>query len=141
MRFSARLLILVSALTAPVLVGTATPAASSGYRIHITCKTPQPERQLSPKDCLNYLPDGTQTFTARVTDSAGHPVAGVLVKFTDSDLRDAHFRLRHDRGRTDRTGRFSDELVDRHPRRGEIIRATVTIVSSGARDSGTLRFR
>lgn len=141
MRRQMRLLMPVLALTAPVLVGTASPAVSSGYRIHITCKTPESERQLSRKDCLNYLPDGTQTFTARVTDSAGHPVAGVLVEFTDSDTRDAHFRLRHDRGRTDRTGRLSDELVDYHPRSGEIIRASATIVSSGVRDSGTLRFR
>lgn len=141
MRRSTPRLLLASALVAPLLAGMATPAVSSGYRIHITCKTPQPERQLSPKDCLNYLPDGTQTYTAHVTDSAGHPVAGVLVKFSDSDRVDAHFRYRHIKGRTDRTGRFSDELVDTQPKSGEIIRATVTIVSSGASATGTLRFR
>lgn len=138
---ASRRLMMTLALSAPLLAAMATPAVSTGYRIQISCKTPQPERQLSPKDCLNYLPDGTQTYTARVTDSAGHPVTGVLVKFTDSDSRDAHFRPRHVKGRTDSTGRFSDELVDTSPRRGEIIRATATIVASGASDTGTLRFR
>jgi len=52
---------LAAALILPLTVSTATPATASGYRIRITCKTPQPARQLSPKDCLNYLPDGGQT--------------------------------------------------------------------------------
>lgn len=141
MRRSSSRPLLSLVLAAPLLAGMASPAMSSGYRISISCKTPQPERQLSPRDCLNYLPDGTQTYTARVTDSAGHPVAGVLVRFTDSDSRDAHFRIRHVKGRTDSTGRFSDELVDTSPRSGEVIRATATIVSSGASDTGSLRFR
>jgi hypothetical protein len=31
----------------------------------------QPERQLAPNHCLNYIPDGTQTYTAQVRDSSG----------------------------------------------------------------------
>lgn len=140
MRRSLRLLLAVLAMIAPLLVGLATPALAFGYRIDITCHARPIERQLSPEDCLNYIPDGTQTYTAKVTDGAGNPVSGVRVRFSDS-AQDAFFRPRHVSGRTNRYGKFSDELVDRHPRRGEVIRVTATIVSSGVKDSGTLRFR
>ena len=76
-----------------------------------------------------------------MTDSAGRPVAGVLVRFSDSDAVDAHFRKRLIEGRTDSRGQWSDELVDTNPVSGEIITAKATIVSTGTSDSGTLRFR
>ena len=76
--------------------GLALPAqAAVSYRVTVTCSVPkaQPERQLAPNSCLNYIPDGTQTYTAKVRDSSGSPVRGVTVKWTDSDAQDALFRI------------------------------------------------
>lgn len=94
--------------------------AANGYRVSVTCSVPraQPERQLAPDSCLNYVPDGTQTYTAHVRDSNGKPVKGVAVTWSDSDTNDALFRLNQTPCTTDAAGNCSAELVDRHPGQG-----------------------
>src|SRR3954452_19000129 len=90
-----------SAIVVTALLATtaaATPAlsaqAAGSYQIRVTCSVPksQPERQLASNSCLNYIPDGTQTYVAHVTDTSGQPAAGVTVRWTDSDTKDAHIR-------------------------------------------------
>jgi hypothetical protein len=62
------------ALTAVLVAATTLRAlsaqAAANYQIRVTCSVPksQPERQLAPNSCLNYLPDGTQTYVAHVTE-------------------------------------------------------------------------
>ncbi|WP_374968276.1 Ig-like domain-containing protein [Terrabacter sp. BE26] len=99
----------------------------------------QPERQLAPNSCLNYVPDGTQTYTAKVRDSSGSPVAGVVVSWSDSDAQDALFRVNQNPCVTNSAGSCSAELVDRHPKAGEKI--TVTASVKGASGTGFLTFR
>jgi hypothetical protein len=124
-------------------VGIAAPAANAGtnYRVTVTCTVPnrQPERQLASNWCLNYLPDGTQTFTAHVKDGSGHPVAGATVKWTDSDSRDARFRAAQNPCTTGSRGTCSAELADTHPRSGEKITVTATV--SGVSAKGYLSFK
>ena len=57
---------------------TVLPASAAGRTVTVTCDVPrsQPERQLAPNSCLNYVPDGTQTYTALVRNSSGNPVLG-----------------------------------------------------------------
>jgi hypothetical protein len=90
-------------LMAPVLLvagsALAAPAgAATNYHVKVTCTVPkaQPERQLASNSCLNYLPDGTQTFNAKVTDGSGDPVDGVVVQWSDSNST-ARFRATHAR--------------------------------------------
>lgn len=124
------------------VTGLAPPAqAAVTYRVTVTCTVPssQPERQLAPNSCLNYLPDGTQTYTAKVRDSSGSPVRGIVVTWTDSDSQDALFRLNQNPCVTNSAGSCSAELVDRHPKAGEKI--TVTASVKGASGTGYLTFK
>jgi hypothetical protein len=131
----------VAAATAAGLSGLALPAsAATGYQVTVTCSVPrlQPERQLAPNSCLNYLPDGTQTFTARVRNSSGSAVRGAVVTWTDSNSTDAFFRPAQNPCVTNSAGLCSAELVDRHPKAGEQI--TVTATALGASGRGYLTF-
>jgi hypothetical protein len=123
---------------AAVSVPAATADAAT-YRVTVTCQVPrsQPERQLAANSCLNYVPDGTQTYTARVTDSNGRAVPGVWVSWSDSSST-AHFRVRKNPCRTGSNGTCSDELVERSPRRGAVITVRATVGS--AYGLGYLRF-
>jgi hypothetical protein len=114
--------------------------AAPTYDVTVTCTVPkrQPERQLAPNHCLNYLPDGTQTYIAKVADSNGRPVAGVKVYWSD-DSASAKFRVRKNPCTTGSDGRCSNELVVRNPRRDMVIRVTGTVGSSSA--VGYLSFR
>jgi hypothetical protein len=118
----------------------AAPASAVFYRLTVTCKVPKgsPERQLAPNSCLNYIPDGTQTYTAHVVND-GRPVAGVTVRWSDSDDGDAWFRVTNNPCVTGSDGTCSDELVDNSPHAGEKITATATAGSSTAK--GYLTFR
>lgn len=111
------------------------------YRVRVRCDVPrsQPERQLAPNHCMNYLPDGTQTYTARVRNGRGKPVAGVWVRWTDSDRGDANFRLRQNPCRTGPRGFCSAEFDDDRPRAGEKITVRATVRGASAR--GFLTFR
>ncbi|GAA2020862.1 hypothetical protein GCM10009740_06650 [Terrabacter terrae] len=132
----------VASLASVVAVGPALPAqAATGYRVTVTCTVPksQPERQLAPNSCLNYVPDGTQTYTAKVRNSSGSPVAGVTVSWSDSDAQDALFRINQNPCVTGSSGSCSAELVDRHPKAGEKI--TVTASVKGASGTGYLTFK
>jgi hypothetical protein len=128
------------ALAGGSLTVIASPAAAQTYSVRVTCKVPadQKERQMAPNWCLNYLPDGTQTFTARVKDSNGNPVRGVTVKWSDSDSSDASFRSKQNPCVTGSAGTCSAELTDAHPRDGEKI--TVTATADGATGKGYLSF-
>jgi hypothetical protein len=129
------------AAAAAAVGGLAPPAqAAVSYRVTVTCSVPksQPERQLAPNSCLNYLPDGTQTYTAKVRDSSGSPVRGVVVKWTDSDAQDALFRVNQNPCVTNSAGSCSAELLDRHPKTGE--RIVVTASAGGSSGSGYLTF-
>ena len=70
---------------AVVAAGALVPAgmanAAGTYHVVVTCTVPniESERQLAPNHCLNYLPDGTQTITAKGTNSKRRPVSGVRV--------------------------------------------------------------
>ena len=123
---------------ASVSVPAATADAAT-YTVKVTCQVPrsQPERQLAPNSCLNYVPDGTQTYTAKVTDSYGRPVAGVWVTWSDNSST-AHFRVRRNPCKTGSYGTCSDELVERSPRRGMVITVKATVGS--AYGIGYLRF-
>ena len=114
---------------------------ATSYRLRVRCDVPksQPERQLAPNHCMNYLPDGTQTYTARVRNGRGKPVAGVWVRWTDSDRGDANFRLRQNPCRTGPKGFCSAEFDDDQPRAGE--RITVRAAVGGASARGFLTFR
>ena len=128
--------------SAAALGGLALPAQAAGtYRVTVTCTVPksQPERQLAPNSCLNYVPDGTQTYTAKVRDSSGSPVRGVVVSWSDSDAQDALFRVNQNPCVTNSAGSCSAELVDRHPKAGEKI--TVTASVKGASGTGYLTFK
>ena len=135
--------VLPVAAVAIAAVGVLAPAAHAGtnYRVKVTCTVPkhQPERQLASNWCLNYLPDGTQTFTAHVKDSSGHPVAGATVQWTDSDSRDAHFRAKQNPCTTGSRGTCSAELVDTRPKSGEKITVTATV--GGVSGKGYLSFK
>jgi hypothetical protein len=119
----------------------AAPASAISYRVTVTCKVPRtsPERQLAPNWCLNYLPDGTQTFTAHVTTGDRHPLAGVTVIWSDSDNTDASFRLISNPCVTGSDGTCSAELADKSPHSGEKI--TVTATAGGAAAKGYLSFQ
>ena len=129
--------LLAATATTPVL----TAEAAGTYQIRVTCTVPrtQPERQLAPNSCLNYVPDGTQTYVAHVTTSSGRPAAGVTVRWTDSDARDAHFRLNQNPCVTNASGTCQAELKDTHPRPGEKI--TITATAGGSSANGYLTFR
>jgi hypothetical protein len=119
-------------------VGLEEPAQASGLTVTITCKTPTPDRQVSPSYCLNHKWDHTQTYTAHVKRN-GNPVAGATVHFTDSDSVDAHFRIKTVTCTTNSRGVCSSELVDDNPFVGEIIHTHAT--SGGVKSAaGTLRF-
>lgn len=127
---------------AATAVGVASPAqAAADYRVRVTCNVPdsQPERQLAEHRCMNYLPDGTQTYNVRVRDGNGDPVVGVWVKWTDNDKDDAYFRYRQNPCKTGPRGRCSAELVDENPKDGEKITVTATV--GGVSDHGYLTFR
>lgn len=135
-------LAMMSVVAAAAAVGgLALPAQAAGaYRVTVTCSVPkaQPERQLAPNSCLNYIPDGTQTYTAKVRDSSGKAVRGVVVTWTDSDAQDALFRINQNPCTTNSAGTCSAELVDRHPKAGE--RIVVTASAGGSSGSGYLTF-
>jgi hypothetical protein len=119
----------------PVLAQGATT-----YGVTVTCTVPQsqPERQLAPDSCLNYFPDGTQSFTAKVRKSDGTAAAGVTVMWTDSAVN-AHFRSSQNPCTTNASGVCSAELVVNHPKHGQ--KVTVTATAGGASDNGYLTFR
>ncbi|MDX6309684.1 MAG: hypothetical protein QOI06_2730 [Nocardioidaceae bacterium] len=116
------------------------PASAITYQLTVTCKVPKtsPQRQLAPNWCLNYLPDETQTYTAHVKNGDGHPVAGVTVKWRDSDDQDAWFRVTNNPCVTGSHGKCSDELVDKNPHSAEKI--TVTATAGGTTAKGYLSF-
>lgn len=122
------------------LIAPVAPAEAATYHVRVTCSVPksQPERQLAPNSCLNYLPDGTQTFTARVTNSNGVAVAGVKVQWSDSSST-AQFRLSNNPCTTGTNGKCSDELVETRPRHGEKITVTATV--GGSSGVGYLTFK
>jgi hypothetical protein len=131
-------------------IGSATPVTpelpstdDTRQRVRVTCTVPksQPERQLAPNSCVNWLSDGTQTYTARVLDRRGRPVAGVWVRWTDSDARGADFRLRQNPCRTGPHGFCSAELDDEQPSAGEKITVTATVGTFYARGHLTFRAR
>ena len=143
----ARLCLLASlgaftAATGAVSVASApTSEAATSYQVRVTCTVPkgQPERQLAPNSCLNYVPDGTQTYNAKVRNGSGNPVAGVWVQWTDSNTRDARFRPAQNPCKTNLRGVCSAELVDTNPRAGERITVKATVGGSSA--VGYLTFR
>lgn len=143
---TATVLTVFSALSAGIAatsLASALPAtAATNYRVSVTCSVPksQKERQLAPNSCLNYLPDDAQTYTAHVRNRNGNPVAGVLVKWTDSDAKDARFRTAQNPCKTGSNGTCSAELVDTHPQAGEKITVTAT-VGDGPSANGYLTFR
>jgi hypothetical protein len=126
------------AATSAVVPATAASAAES-YTVKVICTVPhsQPERQLAPNHCLNYVPDGTQTYTAKVTDSNGRAVSGVWVTWSD-DSAAARFRVRKNPCKTGSNGACSDELVVRNPKRG--MKITVTATVGGSSGIGYLSF-
>jgi Bacterial Ig-like domain (group 1) len=128
------------AMTGASLTVAASPASAQSYTVRVTCNVPaqQKERQLAPNWCLNYLPDGTQTFIAHVKDSKGNTVSGVTVTWSDSDSNDAYFRSRQNPCKTGSGGTCSAEIVDKHPRDGEKITVTATV--SGSTGKGYLSF-
>lgn len=130
-------LVFAAAATLPVPAAT----AAGGYRVTVTCTVPktQPERQLTPNSCLNYVPDGTQTYVARIRDANGRAVSGVWVTWTDSDAKDAHFRLAQNPCKTGSNGTCQAEVKDTNPRPGEKI--TITATAGGASSTGYLTFK
>ena len=137
-RTLATLAVTLTATTGAVVL--AAPAgAATGYRVEVTCSVPkrQPERQLAPDSCLNYVPDGTQTYTAKVRKADGSPAAGVTVKWTDN-ATNAHFRLAQNPCTTNSSGVCSAELVVTKPKRGQ--KVTVTATVGAASDNGYLTF-
>lgn len=133
--------VLATALAMTMMSPALAATAGGNARVKVRCTVPrsQPERLLAPNSCLNYIPDGTQTFTAHVRDGNGDPVAGVWVQWSDSDNGDAHFRFAQNPCRTGSNGACSAELVDTHPRAGEKITVTASVAGSSA--NGYLSFR
>ena len=131
---------IAGALGVSTLAAAPQSEAGTSYQVRVTCTVPrsQPERQLAPNSCLNYRPDGTQTYKARVRNSSGNPVAGVWVQWTDNSS-DARFRSAQTPCRTNLNGVCSAELVDPTPRYGERITVTATVGGSSAH--GYLTFR
>jgi hypothetical protein len=139
MRHSVRLGV-ASVVGVVAWTGLPAPAAQGAdYTVKVTCTVPrlQPERQLAPNHCLNYLPDGTQTFTARVTDSNGRAVSGVWVTWSDNSSA-ARFRITKNPCKTGTNGTCSDELVVRNPKKG--MKITVTATVGGSSGVGYLSF-
>lgn len=134
-------LVLSGAVAAAVLTPVLPAAAATSYRVTVTCTVPasQQQRQLASNSCMNYLPDGTQTYTAHVRNSSGNAIAGVWVQWTDSDSRDAHFRYAQNPCKTGSNGTCSAELVDTHPQHGEKI--TVKATAGGSTGTGYLTFK
>ena len=133
-----------TALTALALLGASTalaaPAqAATTYKVKVTCTVPasQPERQLAPNWCLNYLPDGTQTFTAKVTNGSGKAVPNVQVTWSDN-ASNAAFRATTNPCTTGKNGTCSDEIVVNRPKVGQKITVTATV--GGASGKGYLSF-
>jgi hypothetical protein len=121
------------------LIAPVAPADAATFHLNVTCTVPksQPQRQLAPNSCLNFLPDGTQTFAVRVTDSNGRAVPGVRVQWTDSSMT-AQFRVRHNPCTTATNGSCADELVVTRPRTGQMIQVTATF--GGSTGVGFLTF-
>lgn len=126
-------------LAAGTVVLAAPAQAATTYSVEVTCTVPkkQSERQLAPDWCLNYLPDGTQTYTAKVRKADGSPAAGVTVKWTDN-ATNAHFRVAQNPCTTNSSGVCSAELVVNNPKRSQKITVTATV--GGASDNGYLTF-
>ncbi len=120
------------ALTGASLTVSAPPAAAQDYTVRVTCKVPpkQHERKMARNWCMNYLPDGDQTFAAHVRNGRGNPVSGVTVRWTDRDNDDAYFRPKQTPCTTGPRGRCSAEIVDRHPRDREKFAVFATAVGS-----------
>lgn len=116
------------------------PAHAQAHHIRVTCSVPwaSMERQTAANSCINYMPDGTQTYTAHVRHRNGKPVVGATVVWSDSDSGDAYFRSSDNPCVTDAHGKCSDELVDNDPRSGEKITVTATVRGSTA--TGYLKF-
>jgi hypothetical protein len=131
--------VVVVVAAAGALVPARAAVAAESYTVEVTCKVPrlQPERQLAPDHCLNYIPDGTQTYTATVTDNHGRAVSGVWVHWSDNSDA-AKFRVRKNPCKTASNGSCSDELVVRNPKRG--MKITVTATVGGSSDVGYLSF-
>lgn len=129
----------VTLVAAGVLLPLAPASSADGWTIRTTCKTPQGFRQLSPSSCLNSVRDPTQTYTATVRNGHGTAVAGVRVHFSDG-TPDAHFRVRTATCTTNAQGRCSSELKADHPRNGEVVHTTATLVVTGTEDGGKLVF-
>jgi hypothetical protein len=133
----------VGAGVAAISATSALPAAATTYHVRVTCDVPnsQKERQLARNSCLNYLHDGTQTYTAHVENGRGNPVGGVWVRWHDSDRKDAHFRLPQTPCRTGPRGMCSAELVDTDPEAGEKITIRATVAGFWGRGYLTFRAR
>lgn len=127
---------LATGVVAPALAAHPAAAAETAttYRVVVTCKVPrlQPERQLAPNHCMNYLPDGTQTFVATVTDSSGRRVQGVRVSWSD-DSSLAQFRVRKNPCTTGSDGSCGDELVVKRPTRSLVVTVTATVGAATAK--------
>lgn len=140
-RFSTALGVAVVLGGVALPVGAADAAAdTTTYTVVVTCTVPrrQAERQLAANHCMNYLPDGTQTYNATVTDSNGRAVQGVRVYWTD-DSAAARFRVKRNPCTTGSNGMCSDELVVRKPRADMQVQVTATVGDSQA--VGYLSFR
>jgi hypothetical protein len=137
----AAILSLSLVLAAASSLSTSSATAAGPYRIRVTCTVPkgQPERQLAPNACLNYVPDGTQTYIARVVNGAGRPMAGVSVRWTDTDIKDANFRIPQNPCKTSASGQCSAEVRDTKPRPGE--KLTITATAGGSSANGFLTFK
>ena len=123
---------------ATAVVGGPAEAATT-YKVKVTCTVPknQPERQLAPNSCLNYLPDGTQTFVAKVVNGSGKAVPGVQVKWSDN-ASNAAFRAASNPCTTGSNGTCGDELVVTRPKLSQ--KVTVTATVGGASANGYLSF-
>lgn len=134
-----RVVLTVAAVMASV-TWSAVPASATTV-VAVTCSVPksQPERQLASNSCLNYIPDGTQTYTALVKNLKGYPRSGITVTWRTSDTADSHFRINQNPCVTDATGTCSAEIKDIAPYKGEKI--TVTAVTSTASGTGYLTFK
>ena len=122
------------------LIAPTAPAEAATFHVKVTCTVPksQPQRQLAPNSCLNFIPDGTQTYSARVTDSNGRAVSGAQVQWADS-ATNAQFRVSNNPCTTGTNGRCSDELVVTRPRAGQVIKVTASF--GGATGVGFLTFQ
>ena len=132
--------VLVPALAVTSSTSVSPATAAPNWRVKVTCTVPdsQPERQLARNWCFNYVPDRTQTYTARVINGDGDPVAGARVKWSDSSSS-AYFRVPNNPCTTNRRGVCSDELVERRPRKGKKVKITAT--AGGATGGAWLTFQ